>query len=175
MAVRFIIGRAGSGKTHHCLDAIRERLLQDAVDGPRLILLVPEQAALQMERAVQAPSGDAQPAMALAGAHRAEILSFRRLAFRVLEQAGGPVRQALTEPACAMVLRHLVAQCGRQLRYYRSGRASHISGGFVECMLTPTRSCGTSDPVNADGEIMLVLRHSSQACRSATSASLPFL
>ena len=104
MAVRFIIGRAGSGKTHHCLDAIRERLRQDAVDGPRLILLVPEQAALQMERAVQAPSGDAQPGMALAGAHRAEILSFRRLAFRVLEQAGGPVRQALTEPARAMVL-----------------------------------------------------------------------
>ena len=132
MAVRFIIGRAGSGKTHHCLDAIRERLRQDAVDGPRLILLVPEQAALQMERAVHAPSGDPQPAMALAGAHRAEILSFRRLAFRVLEQAGGPVRQALTEPARAMVLRHLVAQCGRQLRYYRSGRASHISGGFVD-------------------------------------------
>ena len=132
MAVRFIIGRAGSGKTYHCLDAIRERLRQDAVDGPRLILLVPEQAALQMERAVQAPSGNPQSAMALAGAHRAEILSFRRLAFRVMEQVGGPVRQALTEPARAMVLRHLVARCGPELRYYRSGRASHTSGGFVD-------------------------------------------
>ena len=109
MAVRFIIGRAGSGKTRFCLDAVRDHLRQDSIDGPRLLLLVPEQASLQMERAIL--SADAAPSSAndLLAAHRAEVFSFRRLAFRVLESIGGPVRHALTEPARAMVVRHLLA------------------------------------------------------------------
>ncbi len=132
MAVRFIIGRAGSGKTQHCLEAIRRRLHRDAMGGPRLILLVPEQAALQMERAIIAPSGEPEPDMAMAGAHRAEVLSFRRLAYRVLELVGVPVAQALTEPARAMVLRHIVARCSRQLRYYRRAGGLQRAGGFID-------------------------------------------
>jgi len=52
MSVRFVIGRAGAGKTRHCLSAIREALVQSPLDGPALLLIVPEQAALQMERAL---------------------------------------------------------------------------------------------------------------------------
>ncbi|MCH7808788.1 MAG: hypothetical protein IIB60_06135, partial [Planctomycetes bacterium] len=108
MAIRFILGRAGSGKTHHCLTAVREQLRHDPIDGPRLILLVPEQAALQMERAVL-DSKD------ITAAHRVEVLSFRRLAFRVLASVGSSARRALSEPARAMVLRHLVAKRSDQL------------------------------------------------------------
>lgn len=122
MAVRFIIGRAGTGKTHYCLESIRSRLRGNAVDGPRLILLVPEQAALQMERAILTP-GD------IGGAHRADVLSFRRLAFKVLETAGSPDRRALSETARSMILRHLVAQRSPDLRYYR--RVERL-GGFLE-------------------------------------------
>ncbi|MCH8967044.1 MAG: PD-(D/E)XK nuclease family protein [Planctomycetes bacterium] len=121
MAIRFILGRAGSGKTHHCLTAVREQLRHDPINGPRLILLVPEQAALQMERAVL-DSKD------ITAAHRVEVLSFRRLAFRVLASVGSSARRALSEPARAMVLRHLVAKRSDQLKYYR--RADRL-GGFV--------------------------------------------
>ncbi|MEK7757955.1 MAG: hypothetical protein AAB385_12180, partial [Planctomycetota bacterium] len=122
MAVRFILGRAGSGKTYHCLDAVRRRLNQDPINGPRLILLVPEQASQQIEGAILRSPGE------VTAAHRAEVLSFQRLAHRVLESVGGPVRQALTEPAQAMVLQHLTANLTGALRYYR--RLDRL-GGFV--------------------------------------------
>jgi len=122
MAVRFVIGRAGTGKTHHCLEAIRERLRQDPLDGPRLILLVPEQAALQMERALLSPRE-------IPAAHRAEVLSFQRLAFKVLETAGRTDRRAITETARTMILRHLLAERAGTMRYYR--RLDRL-GGFLE-------------------------------------------
>ncbi|UCE62190.1 MAG: PD-(D/E)XK nuclease family protein [Phycisphaerales bacterium] len=122
MAVRFIIGRAGTGKTHHCIEAVRSRLREDAIDGPRLLLLVPEQAGLQMERAILAPAD-------IPGAHRVDVLPFQRLALKVLESAGAPPRQALSEPARAMVLRHLLRDRSRQLHYYR--RVDRL-GGYIE-------------------------------------------
>lgn len=49
MALQFVIGRAGSGKTGFCLEEIRKRLKDDP-EGPPLVLLVPEQATFQAER-----------------------------------------------------------------------------------------------------------------------------
>ena len=97
MSVRFVIGRAGTGKTHYCVEAVRNGLRQDPIDGPRLILLVPEQAGLQMERAILEPPD-------IPAAHRAECLSFRRLACKVLETTGMPSRFVLSEPARAMIV-----------------------------------------------------------------------
>ena len=80
MAVTFILGRAGTGKTHQCVQAILAELGR-AQETRRLIFLVPEQASFQMERALAlgAPGG---------GYTRAEVLSFSRLARRVFAQTG---------------------------------------------------------------------------------------
>ncbi len=131
MAVRFIIGRAGSGKTHHCLEAIRDRLRHDPVDGYRLVLLVPEQASLQMERAILEPGANAGEAMR--ATHRGEVLSFQRLAFRVLDAAGqlGGDGAVLSETARAMVLRHLVSEHADQLQYYRRAARASVAGGLI--------------------------------------------
>ena len=61
MSVRFVLGRAGTGKTAHCINTIRRLLADSPVDGPRLILLVPEQASFQMERALLAGDSVFQP------------------------------------------------------------------------------------------------------------------
>ena len=45
MAVQFILGRSGSGKTSYCIEAIVKVLSESAPD--QLILLVPEQATYQ--------------------------------------------------------------------------------------------------------------------------------
>ncbi len=137
MAVRFIIGRAGSGKTHRCLDEIRRRLSQRPRQGPRLLCLVPEQASLQMERAILEPAEGASSAgSSFAASHRAEVLSFRRLALRVLGAVGNSSRHALTDPARAMVIRHLLLRHRSQLRYYSrmTGQAASARGlaGFVD-------------------------------------------
>jgi ATP-dependent helicase/nuclease subunit B len=101
MAVRFILGRAGSGKTRYCLDAVAAGLAQPEV-GRRLVLLAPEQATFQMERALalRAPRH---------GYTRAEVLSFSRLADRVFDEAGGPP-ELLARHAREMVLRRIVAE-----------------------------------------------------------------
>lgn len=120
MAIRFVIGRAGSGKTHHCLEAVRNRLRTDAIRGSRLIMLVPEQAALQMERDIIS---------AIPVTHRSEVLSFQRLAYKVLETSGGGARRALSDTARTMILRHVVGRHSHELRYYR--RVDRMPG-FLE-------------------------------------------
>jgi ATP-dependent helicase/nuclease subunit B len=121
MSVRFIVGRAGTGKTHHCLASIREQLIAEPLTGPRLVLLVPEQASMQMERALLAGE--------LRATARAEVLSFRRLALRILEASPAAKRTALSPVARAMVLRGIIAERAGSLRYYR-----HIERmpGFLE-------------------------------------------
>ena len=42
MAVQFILGRSGTGKTSYCIESIRDVLLNSGEQ--QLILLVPEQA-----------------------------------------------------------------------------------------------------------------------------------
>jgi len=122
MSVRFVIGRAGAGKTHHCLTAVREQLAAGPLDGPRLILLVPEQASLQTERALLAPPG---PRVA----HRAEVLSFRRIALRIVGETGPDARAALSTNGRAMVLRYLLSKLGPELRYFRNAERFP---GFLE-------------------------------------------
>ncbi|NOS99079.1 MAG: hypothetical protein HOP29_00440 [Phycisphaerales bacterium] len=132
MSVRFIIGRAGTGKTRACLDAIRDQASASPVHGPRLILLVPEQAGLQMER---------QLVLGVKGAatHRVEVLSFRRLANRILSEAGGTGLKAINAAARTMLLRWLMARCAPQLRYYRrcqeqAGFLEQLGRTIAECL-----------------------------------------
>ena len=70
MAVQFILGRSGSGKTTYCIKAIVEALAEPS--ERQLILLVPEQATYQAERAILADNK-------VAGYNRLSVLSFDRL------------------------------------------------------------------------------------------------
>jgi ATP-dependent helicase/nuclease subunit B len=73
MAVQFILGRSGTGKTKFCIKAIVEALLTPN-DNQSLILLVPEQATYQAERAILSDRK-------IAGYNRLNVLSFNRLQF----------------------------------------------------------------------------------------------
>ena len=95
MSVRFILGRAGTGKTYYCLNAIREELKRSQA-GPPLLFLVPDQATFEMSRALLR-DGD------LPGYARAHVLSFRRLAYHVFNEVGGP-----TLPPAGHLARQLV-------------------------------------------------------------------
>ena len=75
MAVRFILGTSGSGKTTFCIQAVVDELLNRTVLSP--ILLVPEQATYQAERAI---FGDKR----ITGYSRLHVLSFDRLQFLLL-------------------------------------------------------------------------------------------
>ncbi len=115
MSLRFIIGRAGTGKTSYILDNIHKELRQRP-RGPGIIVLVPDQATFQMER-VLASLPD------LGGAIRAHVYSFRRLAWRVLQEAGGAARPHLRETGKRMVICNLLQQRKDELRVF--GRAAN--------------------------------------------------
>lgn len=110
MSLRFILGRAGTGKTYTCLEEIR-RALREAPDGPPLIFLVPEQATFQTEYALTTTPG-------LGGMMRAQVLSFRRLAYRVLLEAGGSARTHIGETGKRMVLREFLERRKGELKVF---------------------------------------------------------
>ncbi len=111
MSIRLVIGRAGSGKTARCLQEISERLEKEPL-GPPLILLVPEQATFQAEYALIRKPG-------ISGTIRAQVLSFRRLAFRVLQETGGTARVPITETGKKMLIYRIVRHVNKQLKIFR--------------------------------------------------------
>ncbi len=120
MAVTFVFGRAGTGKTHGCLASIAARL-EDPRDAERLLLIVPEQATLQMERALLRQT----PRRAF---WRAEVLSFSRLAARVFDQVGRPP-DLISSAARRMGLRHVLAHhAGAEAAFGKS----RLSPGFLD-------------------------------------------
>ena len=123
MPLRLIIGRAGSGKTHTCLTEIRQELFK-APMGDALIFLVPEQATFQMEMALAATPE-------LNGMIRAQVLSFRRLAWRVLQEVGGASRRHIGEIGKKMVLRDIVQENSSRLAAFQ--QSAH-QPGFIDCL-----------------------------------------
>lgn len=129
MGVRFILGRAGSGKTQTCLEEIR-RALRENPWGPPLYFLVPEQATFQMEYALVA-SPD------LPGSVRARVVSFRRLAREILADAGATASPFLGELGRQMVLRLLLRRHQGELQVFRAsagrvGFAAHLAALIKE-------------------------------------------
>lgn len=121
MAVRLVIGRAGSGKSELCLREIKQRLLADP-DGPPLILLVPEQATFQAEHALVSAPG-------VGGMIRAQVLSFHRLAWRLMQEEGGTARLAIDETGKKLLLFRILQERKDDLRLFRHAAEQT---GFVD-------------------------------------------
>ncbi|MBD2844462.1 helicase-exonuclease AddAB subunit AddB [Paenibacillus sp. IB182496] len=119
--LRFVLGRAGAGKTTRCLGEIRERLHASAQGSP-LLLLVPEQATFQTEYALLRQAG-------LTGTMRAQVLSFRRLAYRVMQETGGAALTPIGETGKQMLLYKIVQRLEDELQLLRGAAQGH---GFIE-------------------------------------------
>ena len=107
MAVRFILGRSGTGKTHHCVKAIVEALSQGG-DEP-LLLLVPEQATYQASEAILSNTR-------ITGYNRLHILSFDRLFFLVLGK--NIARPAISRLGRSMVIQRILRECASKLNVF---------------------------------------------------------
>ncbi|HUW20981.1 MAG TPA: PD-(D/E)XK nuclease family protein [Sedimentisphaerales bacterium] len=113
MAVQFILGRSGTGKTSHCIKAIVNALLVPGEE--RLILLVPEQASYQAERAILADRR-------IAGYNRLKVLSFDRLQFLLLGK--NTARPALTRIGQQMIVHRLLRENCAKLKLFGSSAGS---------------------------------------------------
>lgn len=109
---RFLLGPAGSGKTHRCLAEIRAEL-RAAPEGLPLLLLAPKQATFQLERQLLSEEG-------LSGYSRLQILSFDRLAQFLLEQLAESPLELLDEEGRIMVLRALLNRHQHELTLFHA-------------------------------------------------------
>nr|WP_237690738.1 helicase-exonuclease AddAB subunit AddB [Paenibacillus caui] len=107
-----IIGRAGSGKSSLILEEIRSRL-RDNPSGPPIVILVPEQATFQIERAIAASPG-------LQGTVRVQVLGFKRLALRVMQETGGSALVPISDEGKKMLLYRIMRRLQIDLKLYRN-------------------------------------------------------
>lgn len=126
MAVQFVLGASGSGKTTHCIrSVIRE--LSDIDSQRSLVLLVPEQATFQAERAILSDES-------IAGYHRLKVLSFDRLGFFLLGKNSATAE--LSRLAREMIIHRILRTEGDRLRVF--GQASKLQGLAAELAKTIT-------------------------------------
>ncbi len=97
--LQFILGRAGSGKTEQVLRALKADMATS--DNRALILLVPEQFSFESERTLLKRFG-------IKDAARVHVLSFTRLADRVLRETGGIATQVMDEVTRALIMSRAV-------------------------------------------------------------------
>ncbi len=113
MAVQFILGRSGTGKTSYCIKAVVNVLLEPTEQ--HLILLVPEQATYQAERAILADER-------IAGYNRLNVLSFDRLQFLLLGK--NTARPALSRIGRQMIVHRLLRDNKSKLKIFDSSASS---------------------------------------------------
>lgn len=116
MSVEFILGRSGCGKTRYCIDAI-VRHVRESSSVQNLVLLVPEQATYQAEKAILSYSG-------VEGYHGLKVLSFDRLGFWLLGKSAAG--SELSRIAQEMVVNRLLRANAGKLKIF--DRAADMAG-----------------------------------------------
>jgi ATP-dependent helicase/nuclease subunit B len=109
MGLRIIYGRAGSGKSSFCLEDIKQKL-EAGGTGP-YIIIVPEQFSLQAEQRLIRRLG-------ASGINGVEVLSFRRLAYRVFSSTGGVVHTHINSAGKSMLLYRAIDKQRDKLKVY---------------------------------------------------------
>lgn len=127
MAVEFILGRSGSGKTARCISSIVDELTDSSSSVP-LVLLVPEQATYQAERAILTSSG-------VCGFSRLRVLSFNRLEF-LLSDSGSAGRD-ISLLGREMAVQKILRENRDQLQIFKNsallpGLAQELTATIIE-------------------------------------------
>ena len=110
MPVRFVLGRAGSGKTEQCYRAIVEAMRNDPL-GPPIYWLLPKQATFEAERDLTCRSE-------LGAFCRARVVHFEQFGRDVLEDCGGTGIPEVTSLGRRIIIGHLLRQNRGRLRFY---------------------------------------------------------
>lgn len=124
MALRFIIGTAGTGKTHLCMDEIIDK---QKMGLGRQIYIVPEQFTSQAERDLIAQS----PQNAILSA---EVLSFGRLAHQTFSKSGVGRKAPLGDIGKSMALQKVLLDEKENLSFF--GNVMNKTGFIDQLSLT---------------------------------------
>ncbi|SDZ84436.1 helicase-exonuclease AddAB subunit AddB [Selenomonas ruminantium] len=122
----FIIGRAGTGKTHACLTAMQQEMAKRPL-GPALILLLPEHMTYKAERELATMMKENGQ-----GFFRAYVFGFRRFARQILLETGGDLPR-ISDVGRRLLLQKLLLQHQKDKDLTVFARAAR-QRGFTETL-----------------------------------------
>lgn len=121
MSLRFVTGRSGTGKTAFIEQEIAEQLKEDPIGAP-IIVIVPDQMSFSMEHNLSVQFG-------LKGLIRAQVLTFKRLAWRILQETGGIARKEVDQFGYRMLIRSVLEENQEAFQLFRQAASKR---GFTE-------------------------------------------
>lgn len=122
MAVHYIFGGAGAGKSYELCRRVKELARKEPKTN--FLVIVPEQFTLQTQKDFVTLSGESRGIMNI------DVLSFLRLAYRVFEETGGAERIVLEDTGKSMIVKKVAMQHERELLVF--GRNVHKAGFITE-------------------------------------------
>lgn len=122
MSLRFIYGRSGSGKSYYCFQDIKRKIEED--NDKKLILVVPEQFSFQSEKNLINYIGEK-------AVSKAEVLSFKRMAYRVFNEVGGITHRYMNEAGKNMLLYGILNELKGELKIFNNAADKN---GFVSTL-----------------------------------------
>lgn len=144
MKLRLIIGRAGSGKTHYCLEEMG-KMLKEAPEGNSLVMILPEHATFKVEHELASTAG-------IDGFARAYVFGFRRLAHRILMETGGAVRPHITELGKRLVLTRLLQEHQQDFKMFHRAAAQRSFSDILAGMIREFKAYGVSPELLMEAE-----------------------
>jgi ATP-dependent helicase/nuclease subunit B len=121
MSLRFITGRSGSGKTTYIQREIAEELKRDPLGAP-IFIIVPDQMSFSVEHSLSVNYG-------LNGIIRAQVVTFKRLAWRILQEVGGITRKEVNGFGYRMLVRSVLEDHHDEFKLFRQAANKR---GFTE-------------------------------------------
>ncbi|MBM7541488.1 helicase-exonuclease AddAB subunit AddB [Amphibacillus cookii] len=121
MTLRVLVGKPTVSKSDHCITEIRRQLITEPYGKP-IIYLVPDQMTFQQEYKLLQDHR-------VKGSIRAQVLSFSRLAFRVMQECGGLTKAFISSTGIQMMLRKIIEQKKTDWKIFQK---SIEKKGFIE-------------------------------------------
>ena len=112
MSLRLITGRAGTGKSTFIHKEIVDDLIQNPLGDP-IFIIVPDQMTFQTEYELTNLYG-------LKGIMRAQVLTFKRLAWFVLQETGGISKDKVDAVGYRMLLRRILEEHKEEFELFKN-------------------------------------------------------
>jgi len=140
VALQFILGRSGTGKTTTVLNQIRTKLQENPGRAP-IVYLVPEQMTFSSEYKLAGTPY-------LNGMMSAQVFSFTRLAWRILQETGGMSRKHLSSAGMNMMITKIIEEKKDELKVFqRSASKTGFISSMEDMLIELKRYCITPEAI----------------------------
>lgn len=130
--IKFIIGRAGSGKTFEIFSKIKEKLN----NNQEIVLLVPEQFVFECEKALLEFCG--------AKSSLVKVFSFTKLCNNILNDLGGKKAEIIDESSKKILISLAIKQVKENLEYFKNCKISNSFCRDVAAIITVFKQANLS-------------------------------